>query len=205
MNRKSFGKLSAVLLFTAALGFVSACAEKIPGNPEITMKEYIEAVQKRDFKTIYYINRSTARQSKYILKSKDADTLRMDAENLEKNRLEFEAIAPNFTQGVRWNEKHFFPSSSIVKIGKPQDFIKQIDKQRPGENYEKGNTVQFLISVDYPNATDAPEISGIKLKYAEYICSLGKIRQDQMVMIYSIDDKWYFNSCMVDMGKVQYQ
>jgi len=204
MNRKLFGKNLAVVLFLLGAGVVASCSEKIVGNPQKVAKEYIEAVQKGDFLALYHLNRSTARQSKYILSSDVGDVKKADAENLARAKAGYDSVEPGFHPGSQWGEKYLFPASAKVVIGKPRN-PQLAAKDTFGDNYEKGNTVIVIVSASYPSAEQAPEYHGNKLKYAEYSCMLGKIRADKSVMIYTYDENWYFNGCFINSETAQYR
>ena len=197
MNRKLFGKNIHRAIVLLALIAVSACSlDKIPGDPAKVLREYITAVQKGDFKTIYALNQVTARQKKWLQKSETGDVQIQEAEHFQRHKAIYDAADMSSTQGVLWAEKFFFPASAKVEVGKPHDPL-PVEKEKMGDAYEKGVVVVSTVSVSYPIPEEAPVYNGVKLKYAEYNCMLRKIRYDESVMIYSYDEKWFFSGCMI--------
>lgn len=207
MNRKLFGKNGAILTVAVALLLATgvSCSDSIPGKPDMVLQEYVVAVQKGDFETIYRLNRATARQSRFIHKDKTGDAEKMDAENMAMARANYEAVQPSFTPGMHWAEKHFFPQTSGVFIGRPQHLAPTGNEPGLKDNYEKGNTVVIPVSVTYPDLNQAPEYGGKKIKQAEYRCVMGKVRMEDSLMIYTHDDKWFFNACLIEIEKIEYR
>lgn len=196
MNRKLFGKnlFRAIALLLLMAGAVSACTlNKIAGDPAKVLKDYIAAVQKGDFNTMYALSHVTARQKKWIQKSETGDVQKQEAEHFQRHKAMYDATVMGMAN-VQWAEKFFFPPSAIVEIGKPHDPV-PVEKKM-GDAYEKGVVVVSTVSVSYPKPEEAPEYNGVKLKNAVYECSLRKIRHDESVMVYSYDDKWFFAGCV---------
>lgn len=203
MNRKLFGKdfFRAIVLLTLIAGMTAACSiNKIAGNPTKVLKEYIDAVQKGDFNTMYSLSHVTARQKKWIKKLESGDVQKQEAENFQRHKAIYDATVPGLLN-VQWAEKFFFPASAKVEIGKPRD-PESVEKKM-GDAYEKGVVVLFTVSVTYPKPEDAPEFNGVKLKSADYNCMLRKIRYDDSVMIYSYDEKWFFAGCVISGDSVR--
>lgn len=199
MNRKLPGKnlFHAIALLALIAGAVPACTlDKIAGDPKKVLHEYVEAVQRGDFNTIYALNQVTARQNKWLQKSESGDLKKQEVEHFQRHKATYDAADMSSTQGVLWAEKHFFPRSSKVDIGKPRD-PEPVEKEKMGDAYEKGVVAVLTVSVTYPVPEEAPEHNGAKLKYAEYNCMMRKIRYDESVMIYSYDEKWFFSGCMI--------
>jgi len=194
MNRKLFGRVCFLLLALSSLPFLAACSEKIAGDPRKTMVEYINAVQKSDFQTMYNLHRHTARQKKFLSKLETGDVNQILADNFKKNLAEFKKVTPSFFQGIRWQEKYFFPPSAKVEIGQPQNLKEKSAK----DNVEIGLTVVFEVGVEYPKKEEAPEYNGQKLKTAMYRCSLSKIREEGSLMIYTTDVNWFLEGCSLD-------
>ena len=204
MSPRSFGRVFAgvVTVVLLALG-VSACERKIPGNPRKVMEEYIKAVQGRDFETIYRLNRVTARQKKYLEASRAGDVRKALETNYQEHKADFESAPVTFTPGVEWAEKHFFPPGSEVSVGEPY-YIKPVGDDPVNAKYEEALTVMVKVLTKYLNETYAPELNGRKIKSATFDCSLGKIRLGKSVRVYSHDDEWYFNGCLINLDSVQY-
>ncbi|MBI3582179.1 MAG: hypothetical protein HY098_08945 [Nitrospinae bacterium] len=197
MNRKSFGRPCVAVSAAVLALFLAACAERIPGDPGKTMAEYVGAVQKGDFAAMYKLNRVTARQKKYILKSNTGDINKLLSENYEANLAKYKSAEPTFYGGVQWQEKYFFPPSAAVRIGKPQNLPSGEGDERK-ENWEKGLKVLVEVSVDYPKKDEAPEYGGQKLKSINYACTLSKIRMEGALMVYSQDPDWFVDGCMAN-------
>lgn len=207
MSRKWSGKrlsdgLSAIALAFFMLGLVS-CTEKIPGNPKKVVTDYVTAVQKNDFDTIYKLNRVTARNMKYLQSSEVGDIEEALRQTYNTKMEEYNSVAPTFTPGVQWAEKHFFPKSARITYGEPYQ-LKPVGDDPVNAEYEKALTAMIPVYVEYTDKTVAPEHEGKKIKTASYTCSVGKIRGGMTVRVYNVDANWYFNGCIIDRDSLQY-
>lgn len=205
MNHKLFGKnlFRSIVLLILVAGTMAACSlDKIAGDPAKVLKEFIAAVQKNDFNTMYALNNDTARQEKWLKKGESGDVQKQRTENFQRSKEFYDTAVMSFSPGVRWAEKFFFPPSAKVVIGKPRD-PEPVEKEKMGDAYEKGMVAVITVAVTYPVPEEAPEFHDAKLKYAEYNCMLRKIRQEGSVMIYSYDDKWFFSGCIINSNSVQ--
>ncbi|MGK7345145.1 MAG: hypothetical protein ACNS63_04990 [Candidatus Nitrospinota bacterium M3_3B_026] len=190
------------LAVAAAVSVLSAsCHDRIPGKPEKTTAEYIEAIQKNDFAAVYQLNRVTARQARYLENTDVGDVDEMLRQNYEQRKAEYEAARAVFTPGIQWAEKHFFPASASVSVGEAS-WIKPVGDDPVNADYEKALTVTVPVSVEYKDKSAAPELEGKKLKSASYTCSLGKIRSEKSVRVYNVDEQWYFNGCILNRESV---
>lgn len=199
MSRKWFGRIAALL----AVGLAGhACMREIPGDPEAVMERYVKAVQTSDFKTVYSINRVTARQVKY-LGSGDSSTRESDLkQNMERNREMYDAVRPTFTPGVQWAERFFFTASSAVTVEKAH-WLQSYGSDTVNADHEKTLTVIVPVRVVYPNQRDAPPYQDGWVRSAQYDCALSKIREGGNVTIYSHDTQWYFGGCIVDKASIR--
>ena len=203
MNRKLFGKPSRLRIALVVALFSWACSERIPGNPEKIIAEYLGAVQKGDFATMYKLNRVTARQKKYVLKSNAGNLDKLLSDNYEMNLAKYNSAVLSFMGGVQWQEKYFFPRSAVLKIGRAHPLIPP-DKDARGENWEKGLTVLAEVSAEYPNKEEAPEYDGQKLRSLNYACTLSKIREEGSLMVYSQDLDWYVDGCIANLASAKF-
>lgn len=204
MNRKWSGSAAGIyliLLVTSPL--LLSCAKDIPGNPVKTVKDYIAAVQKSDFETIYRLNRVTARQKKLIEKSKNASIEKELKASFETHKAAYDAAEPGFFTGAIWSEKYFFPSTSRVAVGEAKHPTSAGDDSVNVE-YEKGFTLFVSVKTFYTTTEDAPELYGRKVKEAIYDCVLGKIRYGENVRVYSHDEQWFLSGCLLDRSSVTF-
>lgn len=199
MNRKWSGSAAGVwLILLISFPPLFSCTKDIPGNPKKTVEDYIEAVQKSDFETIYRLNRVTARQKKYIEKSKNGHVEQELKASFETHKAAYEAAEPGFFIGARWAEKYFFPSTSRVVIGEARH------PPPAGVDYEKGFTLYVSVKASYTKREDAPELDGRKIREAVYDCILGKIRYGENVRVYSHDEQWFFSGCILDRPSARF-
>ncbi|MFQ5432974.1 MAG: hypothetical protein ACE5EN_10770, partial [Nitrospinota bacterium] len=150
MNRKWSGSVVGVyliLLVQIAL-LISSCSKGIPGNPVKTVKDYIEAVQKSDFETIYRLNRSTARQKKFIEKSKNGNVEQELKENFKSNKAAYDVVEPGFYSGAQWAEKYYFPPASNVVVGEARN-PSAAEGDSVNVKYETGFTVLVSVKTFY--------------------------------------------------------
>lgn len=179
----------------------AACQDRIPGEPEKTAREYIEAIQKNDFAAVYRLNRVTARQVRYLENTDVGDVDEMLRQDYERRKADYEAVRTAFTPGIQWTEKHFFPASASVSVGEAS-WIKPAPGDPVNAEYEKALSVMVPVSVEYKDKNDAPVFEGKRLKSASYTCAMGKIRSEKSVRVYNVDEQWYFNGCILDRGSV---
>ena len=204
MNHKLFGK-GAGPVFAAILviGFMLAsCEDKIPGDPEGVMKQYVNAIKARDFKTIYSLNRVTARQKYHLEQTSVGNVETILKTNYEENKAAFDSAEFTLTPAVQWGEKYFFPPSAKVSFGKPER-IKPVGDDPVNAEYEKALTVKIHVTAEYPDVNEAPKLGDRAIKTAVYDCALGKIRTGKSVRVYDLDEKWYFNGCILEKDRVQ--
>lgn len=203
MNRKSFGRPSGAASAVVFALFLAACSERIPGDPAKIMAEYVAAVQKDDFASMYKINRITARQKRYILKSTAGDLNKLLSENYKMHLATYKSVEPSFYGAVQWQEKFFFPPSALVRIGKAQNLPSPEQSERK-ENWEMGLKVLVDVSVEYHKKEEAPEYDGRKLKSINYVCTLSKIRMEGALAVYPQDPDWFFDGCNANSASAQF-
>ncbi len=183
---------------------MAGCVRKIPGRPEKIMEEYVKAVQRKDFETIFALNAGAARIRKFLERSEMGDKEKILKEDFEKNKAAYQAAEPSFAPGVRWTEKHYFPATALVDIGDPYPPA-SAGEDNVNAEYEMAMSVFVPVIVKYPDQNEAPAYNKRKLKTARYDCALRKIREGGAVRVYSTDDKWYFAGCVFDSSSVTYQ
>lgn len=204
MNRKWCGsfRYTYFVLSIFSLALLS-CTSEIPGDPKKTLEEYITAVQKGNFETVYRLNKVTARQKKYLEQTKIDDFKKILKQNYEKNWANYKSVKPSFIANIQWAEKHFFPPSCSPSVGKPQKPT-PIGNDRVNVEYEEALTIIVPVFVTYNAKRDAPKLNGRKIKSTGYVCILGKIREGSNVRIYSHDDQWFFGSCILDTTSAKF-
>lgn len=204
MNRKWSGSAVGIYLILMIFSLLLlTCTRDIPGNPEKTVKDYITAVQKSDFETIYNLNRLTARQKRFIEKIKNGDVEKELKASFEMHKAAYDAVEPGFFTGAQWAEKYFFPPMATVVIGKARHPSSAGDDPSNVE-YDKGFTLFVSVKTFYTKSEDAPELDGRKVKKATYDCVLGKIRYGANVRIYSHDEQWFLSGCILDRPLVTF-
>lgn len=197
MNRNSLFLVAITFLF-----FTVSCEEKVPGDPEKTLAEYIKAIQNKDYKTIFALNFASERKIRFIEDAEGADIKIMLAENFEKDKADYLAAEQTFTTGNRWIERHFFPKSATFTVGKAF-FMAPVGDDPVNVDYEKAVSVQTPVVVEYNDTKDAPTYEGRKVLSAKYVCMLRKLRQKGSVRIYSHDTEWFVASCTVESESVK--
>ncbi len=182
--------------------FILSCSETIPGHPEKIMREYIEAVKKDDFATIYSLNMKTARQKKYLGKTSVGNVEMILRENFEKNRDDYESVPISFNMGEQWVEKYFFAKSESYTIGEPYS-PKPVGDDPVNAKYESSVSCYVPVLVKYGDSKTSLEYNGKKMKSAKYDCTLRKIREGNNARVYSHDDDWYLAGCVIDTSTIE--
>ncbi len=206
MNLKWFGSLQwkGLLLTLLCVSVLLSCSDnKVKGDPKKTLSVYVNAIKMGDFKTVYRLNRVTARQLKYVGATSVGDVKQQLENNYKNNRAKYEATEVTFTPNVQWAEKHFFPPSCVFELS-PIHSLTAIDKDNPNALYEEGFLVISTVSVRYPDLREAPELEGKKISSAKYDCYLNKIREGGNVRVYDVDDKWYVGGCILEAESVEF-
>ena len=176
--------------------FAVSCEEKIPGDPQKTLTDYIMAIQNADYEAIFSLNHASERKIRFIEEAEGADIKLMLAENFKKDKADYMAAQQTFTTGSRWIERHYFPKSSTFTVGKAY-FMEPVGDDPVNVEYEKAVSVQTPVVVEYKSLKDAPLFDGRKVVSAQYVCILRKLRQKGSVRIYSHDTDWFIASCTV--------
>lgn len=199
MSRKLFGRIALIVLASLAAG----CADKIPGNPEAVTELYIKAIQAADFNAVYALNVATARELRFQA-GKDSTVSKEELKlAMEKHKAMYLAAPPTFIPGQRWSERHFFPPSSSVTVGKAH-WLPPFGTDPVNAEYEREGTVIVPVEVVYSNKDEAPEYQDTgKVKSARYDCTLKKFRQEGAVAVYSHDAKWYVSGFIVDKDSIK--
>ncbi|VAW27401.1 hypothetical protein MNBD_BACTEROID07-302 [hydrothermal vent metagenome] len=206
MSRKWSGKKIFKAGFCIAISAfaLGGCDQKIPGHPEKIASEYIKAVQRNDFKTIYRLNFDTSRSSKYLKCSDGKAENKICEQNFRENKTIYENAELNFSPGVRWVEKHYFPASALVDIGEPYPPA-AAGEDDINSKYERAVSVFVPVKVEYPDQNEAPSQDDRKIKTASFECVFRKIREGGNVRVYSHDIKWYFAGCVFNAQSVTYR
>ena len=188
---------NALLTVVITLAFFAiSCEEKIPGDPEKTITEYIGAIQNNNYQTIFALNFASKRKIRFIEDAEGVDIKAMLADNFEKDKADYMAAEQTFTTGNRWIERHFFPKSASFTVGEAY-FMEPVGDDPVNVDYEKAVSVQTPVFVEYNNVKDAPLYEGRAVFSAKYVCMLRKLRQKGSVRIYSHDTDWFVASCTV--------
>lgn len=169
----------------------------IPGNPQKVVEDYINAIRNGDFKTVYRLNRVSARQKKFIEKSGAGNSKNESSQNFAKHKAAYESLKPGFFTGAQWAEKYFFPKSSTVTVGDPRHPPKA-GGEASNAGYEQGLSIIVSVKTVYNMKKEAPELNARRIKEATYDCFLAKIRYGDNVQIYSYDEQWFFAGCILD-------
>jgi len=194
---------TAPVLLALAVAALAGCTQKIPGHPEKTVSEYVEAVRGGDFKTVFRLNFTTAKNTKYLKLSEVGDPEQAIQEAHDRAFAQYQAAAPTFMAGVLWSEKGYFIPDSQVEIGSAFSQPPAPDDPVNAE-YEAATSVYVPVTVTYSNPDTAPALNNRKIRVARYDCSLRKIREGKNVRVYSHDDRWFFAGCVIETGSIEH-
>lgn len=184
--------------------FLGGCDPKISGHPEKVASQYIEAVQKNDFKTIVELNFDTSRSRKYLERSEGADRDKAIKAHFKENKAAYQTAGLSFSPGVRWAEKHYFPASALVEIGEPYPPV-GAGEDDVNATYEMAVSAFVPVKVEYPDRNQAPIHNGRKIETASFECVFRKIREGENVRVYSHDAKWFFAGCIFNSSLATYR
>lgn len=137
------------------------------GGSKKEVEEYITALKKSDFQTLYEMN-STAQRKAALIYRRGEEAGKEDAmkKNFEENKALFDNAQADGVYGNQWTEKFLFPPDSKHTIDK---VTVARDTERPTAGAFKDIKVcSAEVSVEYPNKETAPPIEDKKVKSAKY-------------------------------------
>ncbi|MEK6725034.1 MAG: hypothetical protein AABY54_00565 [Deltaproteobacteria bacterium] len=149
---------------TLCISFV-ACASGT-SKARQALEQYIEALKKSDFQTLYELNSVTQRKVALIYRGAEADRENNLKNNFEEYKTLFNSIQGNEVSHAVWAEKFLFPSDSSYSI---ISISVEKDTESKTATFRKRMIARAEVKVSYPNRDTAPTYGEKQIKEATYV------------------------------------
>lgn len=194
---KSMISVVLLVLSVAVIGCSGGASES-----KKEVEEYIIALKKGDFQTLYEMNSTAQRKAALIYRGEEAGREDSLKKNFEENKALFDSAQADGVYGNQWTEKFLFPPDSKHTITKVTVLR---DTDSPTAKFKNRIISTAEVSVEYPNKETAPVIEEKKVKSANYtlnfISGVDVVRglKSEKAM-----NPWLFKSLTVKAGEVTY-
>ncbi len=156
------------LLMVVCISSILACGGGT-SNARQALEQYIEALKKSDFQTLYELNSVTQRKVALIYRGAEADRETNLKNNLEEYKTLFNSIQGYEVSHAVWAEKFLFPidsSYSIISISVEKD------TESKTATFRKRMIATAEVKVSYANRDTAPTFQEKRIKEATYVAVL---------------------------------
>lgn len=193
-------KLFSVAVLTLFIALVG-CSKGSSGAKK-ALEQYIEALKKGDFQTLYELNSTTQKKVALIHRSSEADKDTSLKRNFEEYKALYDSAQPGGgTEGI-WEEKFLFPADcqhTILNITVGED------KDSVTARFRDRYLARADVKVSYPNQNTAPAIGEGKVKEATYLV-IFLSGEDVVRGLHktNVTSDWIFKSIQVKEGPITY-
>ncbi len=175
---------------------------KVAKRPEAFVREYIEAVKKRDFATIFELNHRTQKRMNIIARAKESDRESLVKEMYTKSESAFNSMPPTADPTLTWADKHYFIDGMDYKILQAS---RETVSSTPTSDYRSKRVANVLVSVSYPNPVQAPVYRKKRLKQARLRIDMIQSRDVVKGMqTQAVKEGWLFQWLQVEDGSITY-
>jgi hypothetical protein len=189
--------IAVLAVFTALFGCTKGTSEA-----KKALEQYIEALKKGDFQTLYELNSVTQRKVALIHRGAEQDKEGSLKKNFEEYKALFDSIQNEGISNAVWAEKFLFPADSKYTIS---SIIVEEDKDSVTARFRKRWVARAEVKVEYSNKETAPIYGEERIKAAAYMVVLisgeDVVRGLQKTTVVS---DWLFKSVNVKEGEVEY-
>lgn len=173
------------------------------GGSKKEVEEYITALKKGDFQTLYEMN-STAQRKAALIYRRGEEAGKEDdmKKNFEENKALFDSAQADGVYGNQWTEKFLFPPDSKHTISK---IAVARDTESPDAKFKNRMVSTAEVSVEYPSKDTAPPLEDKKVQSAKYTMLF--ISGEDVVRGLKSEkamNPWLFKSITVRTGEVTY-
>lgn len=166
------------------------------------LEQYIEALKKDDFQTLYELNSVTQRKIALIYRGAEAERENNLKKNLEEYKVLFDSIQGNEVSHAVWAEKILFPSDSNYTI---TSVSVEDDTESKTAAFRNRMVAKAVVKVSYPNRGTAPIYEDSRIKEATYLIVL--ISGDDVVrgiQSTTVVKDWLFKNINIKADEVSY-
>lgn len=193
---------------TALIGIATICISLFActgggtSKAKDALEQYIEALKKNDFQTLYELNSVTQKKVALIYRGAEADRESNLKRNFEEYKALFDSIQDNEVSHAVWSEKVLFPKDSQHTI---TSMVVEEDKDSVTATFKNRMIAKAEVKVSYPNKDTAPVYGEEQLKEAVYIVVL--INGEDVVKGLkktNIVKDWLFKNINIKEGEITY-
>lgn len=166
------------------------------------LEQYIEALKKSDFQTLYELNSVTQRKVALMYRGAEADRENNLKKNLEEYKALFDSIQGNEVSHAVWAEKILFPSDSNYTI---TSVTVEDDTESKTAAFRNRMVAKAVVKVSYPNRSTAPIYEDSQIKEATYLVVL--ISGEDVVrgiQSTTVVKDWLFKNINIKADEVSY-
>jgi len=179
-----------------------ACSGGGSSEAKKALEQYIKALKKNDFQTLYDLNSVTQKKVALIHRSTEQDKEGSLKKNFEEYKAMFDSIQGNEVSNAVWSEKFLFPADSKHTIS---NIIIEEDKDSVTARFRKRWIAKVEVKVSYPNRDSAPIYGEELLKEAVYAVVL--INGEDVVKGLkktNVVKDWLFKNINIKEGEITY-
>ena len=156
------------LLMVVCISSIIACGGGT-SKARQALEQYIEALKKSDFQTLYELNSVAQRKVALISRGAEADRETNLKNNFEEYKTLFNSIQGNEVSHAVWAEKLLFPTESNYTI---TSVTVEDDTESKTAAFRNRMIARAEVKVSYPNRETAPIYEGKRIKEAIYVAVL---------------------------------
>ena len=156
------------LLMVVCISSIIACGGGT-SKARQALEQYIEALKKSDFQTLYELNSVAQRKVALISRGAEADRETNLKNNFEEYKALFNSIQGNEVSHAVWAEKLLFPIDSSYSI---TSVTVEDDTESKTAAFRNRMIAKAEVKVSYPNRETAPIYEGKRIKEAIYVAVL---------------------------------
>ncbi len=196
MKKRTNIIIIGILILLAGISIIYLVIAK---GPKAAVEEYITAMQKKDFDTLYEMNYESQRKVLLILRETTERREDLLKENYLAEKNAFEKAVPGTDTSLQWSEKFLFIPDMKYSIMKIEEEI----EKAPSAFFRKRKLMNVYIKVEYTNDAAAPVLqeAGLepkKVKSATY--QIRMIQREEIIKgirLEKIKRGWIFKGIIV--------
>jgi len=206
-KKKSGGSNARIIIIVVVLALMGVAAYLTFGHssPEklaaANAKAYIEGIQKGDFDTIFKYNAYCQRRKALIMQRATGNKEQEVKDLYAEMKASFDSVAQTADLRAQWVEKFLFTPGAVYRIVS----VNMVqDTENPSQPSSKRINAVLTVTVDYPDAANAPDLSG-KVKSVEYKVTMIHSRNLSRMLRDDVqDNRWVFQSIQVKPDTLKY-
>ena len=187
-------------IFVVCLAVLTGCSGS--GGTQKALDEYLEAVKKGDFETMYHLNARMQKKIALIYRGSEERREESLKRNYEKYKAEYDQLEASMDLSGLWSEKFIITADSNYTI----TTVEVVEESgTPASKFKYNKLGQAEVSVDYNNKETAPSHGGDKVK--QLVCHASLIKGEDVVKGIKTKQKfpkWVVKDLYIKSGSVTY-